>query len=190
VTVRGRPRDPAIDELVVLATAELLAESGYDATTVQEISRRSGVHTSAIYRRWPSRIALIQEVAFPLFREVTIRATGDLRNDMRRFITALSRQYSTPAARAAIPGLFAAYQGGAVTVPEEWLRISLRPQFSAILDAALPGEVDPDLDHDDVFDLVLGTVLARVLVPTISERRRPIERVVDLVVRLVQPNDS
>ena len=55
---RGRPRDPAIDELVVRATVELLAERGYDATTVQEISRPgAGVHTAAIYRRWPNRIA-------------------------------------------------------------------------------------------------------------------------------------
>jgi AcrR family transcriptional regulator len=189
-TVRGRPRDPAIDELVLVATTDLLVELGYEATTVQEISRRSGVHTSAIYRRWPTRIALIQEVAFPLFREVTVRATGDLRGDLRRFVTALSRQYSTPAARAAIPGLFAAYQGGAVTVPEEWLRISLRPQFSSILDAAPPGAVDPDLDRDDVFDLLLGAVLARVLVPTIVDRRRPIERLVDLVLRLVRPTDD
>jgi AcrR family transcriptional regulator len=187
---RGRPRDPAIDELVVNATVELLVDQGYEATTVQEISRRSGVHTSAIYRRWPSRVALIQEVAFPLFREVTVRATGDLGRDLRRFITALSRQYSTPAARAAVPGLFAAYQGDAVTVPDEWLRISLRPVFYDILDAAPPGTVDPAVDRDDVFDILLGAVLARVFVPTIADRHRPIERTVELVLRLLRPADS
>jgi hypothetical protein len=62
---RGRPRHPAIDDLVVEATTALLAEKGYEATTVQEISRRAGVHTSAIYPRWPNRVALIQDVAFP-----------------------------------------------------------------------------------------------------------------------------
>jgi AcrR family transcriptional regulator len=187
---RGRPRDPEIDELVLTATVELLADKGYEATTVQEISRRSGVHTSAIYRRWPSRVALIQEVAFPLFREVSVRPTGDLQRDLRRFITAFSRQYSTPAARAAVPGLFAAYQSAAVTEPEEWLRISLRPQFSAILDAAPPGTVDPTVDRDDVFDLLLGAILARVFVPTVAERRRPIERTVELVLRLLRPATS
>jgi AcrR family transcriptional regulator len=184
---RGRPRDPEIDALVLAATSELLAEQGFERTTVQAISRRSGVHASAIYRRWPNRVALIQDVAFPLFRAVSIQPTGDLRRDLRRFVSALSRQYSTPAARAAVPGLLAAYQGDVVTPPEEWLRISLRPQLYAILDAAPPGEVDPAGDRDDVFDLLLAGVLARVFVPTVAGRRRPLDRTVELVLRSLHP---
>lgn len=186
---RGRPRDPAIDELVVAATVELLAEQGYEATTVQAISRRSGVHTSAIYRRWPNRVALIQEVALPLFREGRFPPSGDLRRDLKRFVTACARQYATPAARAAIPALMAAYQADAVTPPEEWTRISLRPQFNAILDAAGPEQVDPTVDRDDVFDMLLATVLARTFVPTVAVRRPPIDRTVDLTVRMLRPID-
>jgi AcrR family transcriptional regulator len=186
---RGRPRDPAIDELVLEATVALLAERGYEATTVQAISRRSGVHTSAIYRRWPNRIALIQEVTLPLFREGRFAPSGDLRRDLRRFVTAFAKQYATPAARAAIPALMAAYQTDAVTPSEEWQRISLRPQFNAILDAAGPAQVDPVVDRDDLFDMLLGAVLARTFVPTAAARRPPIDRIVDLVVRMIRPAD-
>jgi AcrR family transcriptional regulator len=186
---RGRPRDPAIDELVREATVALLAERGYEATTVQAISRRSGVHTSAIYRRWPNRIALIQEVTLPLFREGRFRPSGDLRRDLRRFVTACAKQYATPAARAAIPALMAAYQADAVTPSGEWQRISLRPQFNAILDAAGPTQVDPTVDRDDVFDMLLGAVLARTFVPTAAARRPPVDRIVDLVARMVRPAD-
>jgi AcrR family transcriptional regulator len=185
---RGRPRDPAIDVLVIDATVALLAEQGYEATTVQAISRRSGVHTSAIYRRWPNRIALIQEVTLPLFREGRFRPTGDLRRDLKRFVTAVAKQYATPAARAAIPALLAAYQADAVTAPDEWTRISLRPQFNAILDAAGPDQVDPGLDRDDVFDMLLGAVLARTFVPTVAVRRPPIDHTIDLVVRMLRPS--
>jgi len=169
------------------ATVELLAERGYEATTVQAISRRSGVHTSAIYRRWPNRVVLIQEVTLPLFREGRFRPTGDLRRDLKRFVTALAKQYATPAARAAIPSLIAAYQADTVTPPEEFSRISVRPQFNAILDAAAPERVDPAVDRDDVFDMLLGAVLARTFVPTAAARRPPIDRIVDLVVRMVRP---
>jgi AcrR family transcriptional regulator len=186
---RGRPRDPNLDELVIEATVALLAEQGYEATTVQAISRRSGVHTSAIYRRWPNRIALIQEVTLPMFREGRFRPSGDLRRDLRRFVTAFAKQYATPAARAAIPALMAAYQADAVTAPEEWTRISLRPQFNVILDAAGPGQVDPALDRDDVFDMLLGAVLARTFAPTVATRRPPIDRTVDLAVRMLRPTD-
>lgn len=183
---RGRPRDPGIDELVVRATLDLLAEEGFAATTVQAISRRSGVHTSAIYRRWPTRRALIQEAALPPFREVDVRPTGDLHRDLRRFVGVFARQYDTPAARAAVPGLLAEYQNGAVPEPSEWVRISLRPQFFAILDAAPAGSVDPAIDRDDVFDMLLGAMLTRTFVPTVAARRRPHERTVELILRLVR----
>jgi AcrR family transcriptional regulator len=184
---RGRPRDPAIDQLVIDATVALLAEEGFEATTVQAISRRSGVHASAIYRRWPNRVALIQDVTLPLFREGSFPPTGDLRRDLKRFVTALARQYSTPAARAAIPSLIGAYQADTVTPPEEFGRISLRPQFNAILDAAGAERVDPEVDRDDVFDMLLGAVLARTFVPTAAARRPPLARIVDLMVRMVLP---
>ncbi len=170
------------------ATVELLAEGGYEATTVQAISRRSGVHTSAIYRRWPNRVALIQEVTLPLFREGRFRPTGDLRRDLKRFVAAMAKQYATPEARAAIPSLLAAYQAGTVTDPEEFGRISLRPQFNAILDAAGPQQVDLAVDRDDAFDMLLGAMLARTFVPTAAARRPPIDRSVDLVVRMLRPD--
>src|SRR5262249_49355706 len=143
-------------------------------------------HTSAIYRRWPTRVALIQDVTLPLFREGRFTPTGDLRRDLKRFVTACAKQYGTPAARAAIPGLLAAYQSDAMTPSEEWARISLRPQFNAILDAAGPGAVDPTVDRDDVFDMLLGAMLARTFVPTAAARRPPIDRIVDLLLRILR----
>ena len=47
--------------------------------------------------------------------------------------------------------------------------------------------LDPTVDRDDLFDMILGTVLACTFVPTVSERRRPIERVVELVLRMLRP---
>ena len=57
----GRPRDTSINERALAATRELLVERGFDATTIQAVAEHSGVHASAIYRRWPSRIELIEE---------------------------------------------------------------------------------------------------------------------------------
>jgi len=183
---RGRPRDPSIDAMVLETTRELLSEEGFAATTVQEISRRSGVHPPAIYRRWPSRLALIEDAAFSDLGEVAVRPTGDLARDLRRFVRAYARALSGPAARAAMPGLVASHQSDATTPPEEWIHLSLRPQFYAIL-AAAPGDVDPDVDPDRVFDLVLGAVLAGILVPAIAQRRNHVDSAVELLVRLLRP---
>uniref|UniRef100_UPI001C21D790 helix-turn-helix domain-containing protein n=1 Tax=Nocardia alni TaxID=2815723 RepID=UPI001C21D790 len=180
-----------IDERTLAATRELLVERGFEATTVQAVAARSGVHGSAIYRRWPSRIALIEEAAFPGFSPVSVQPTGDLRRDVRRFIRAYMAAFNAPAARAATAGLLAYRQTADPPGPSEtYPGVSVRPQFRDILAAAPPGSVDPDVDPDDVFDMLLGAVLTRTLAFVVTARRRPIERTVEMILRLLQPPEG
>ena len=173
---------------VLDAARQLLVEQGFDAATVQAIAERSGVHASAIYRRWPSRIEIIEQAVFPGIPLVTVRPTGDLRRDLRRFISAYLSAFGAPAARAAMPGLLAAHQWpGRSGAAETWLAVSTRPFFVDILREAPSGSVDPTVDPDDVFDVLLGAILARTFVPTVVHRNRPIERLVDLMLRLLRP---
>lgn len=181
---RGRPRDPAIDAAVLAVTRQVLEENGFAGTTVQEISRRSGVHPPGIYRRWPSRIALIEDAAFGTLATVSIEPTGDLSADLHRFVEAYEAIFDSPACRAAIPGLLA---HGATTDPpvDMWAHLSVRPQFAAILAASV--EVDPSIDLDAAFEVLLSLVLARLIIPPISHARRPTGFVVDTLLRLLRP---
>ena len=61
----GRPRDPRIDEAVLAATRELLAEVGYKRLSMGLVARRAGVHRPAIYRRWSSKPHLVCEAVYP-----------------------------------------------------------------------------------------------------------------------------
>ena len=158
---------------------------------MQAVAKRSGVHASAIYRRWPSRIELIEAAIFPGFDPPSVQPTGDLRADLRRFLRAYLTAFGSPAARVVAPGLMAHHQSaGHERSPDHYLRVSARPQFNAILIAAPPGTVDPDLDPDDVFDILLGAIFARTVVPTIAARRPPIDRTVDLLVRMLRPLET
>ena len=65
--------------------------------------------------------------------------------------------------------------------------MSARPQFLDILLAAPKDVVDPAVDPDDIFDLLLGAIVARTLVPTVAERGRPVDRLVNLTLKLLQP---
>ncbi len=51
---RGRPRDPSCDAAILQATVELVAEVGYDRTTLDAVAARAGVSKPTIYRRWPA----------------------------------------------------------------------------------------------------------------------------------------
>lgn len=181
----GRPRDTTIDQRALAATRELLVERGFDATTVQAVAERAGVHASALYRRWPSRIELIEEATFPGLNPLSVQPSGDLRRDLRRFIHAYLAVFNEPASKAAAAGLLAHHQATIrPRTPEMYLRVSARPQFQDILRAAPPGSVDPALNPDDAFDMLLGAILVRVLVPTTA--RRPVERTVEMMLRLLR----
>ncbi|MBL7500229.1 TetR/AcrR family transcriptional regulator [Frankia sp. CNm7] len=180
---RGRPRDPNIEPVVLATTRQLLGESGFAATTVQEISRRCGVNVPAIYRRWPTRLALIEEAAFSALTQVTVEPTGDLRGDLRHLIHMFESGLGAPAARAAIPGLMAAYQHEAPP-PAQWLQFSLRPHFYAIVKAA---GVEPSFDLDEVFDAVHGILLGRIFVPLAAARHHPIDNIIEMIIRILTP---
>lgn len=55
----GRPRDRRIDRKVTGAALEVLADSGFEGFSVEEVAARADVAKSTIYRRFPSRNDLL-----------------------------------------------------------------------------------------------------------------------------------
>jgi AcrR family transcriptional regulator len=101
----GRPRDPRIDGAVLRATVELLAETGYPGLLVSAIAERAGTSKPAIYRRWPSKAHLVHEAVFPIGAATEIPDTGSPSEDLREMVCRAMTFLTTPAARAALPGL-------------------------------------------------------------------------------------
>jgi len=101
----GRPRDPRIDSAVLESTVELLGETGYTALSVDAIARRAGTSKPAIYRRWPSKAHLVHEAVFPINSGTELPDTGSLAGDVREMVQRTVAVLTTPAARAALPGL-------------------------------------------------------------------------------------
>jgi AcrR family transcriptional regulator len=101
----GRPRNPRIDSAVLEATVDLLGETGYAALSVDAIARRAGTSKPAIYRRWPSKAHLVHEAVFPINSGTELPDTGSLAGDVREMVRRTVAVLTTPAARAALPGL-------------------------------------------------------------------------------------
>ena len=55
----GRPRDPAVDTAIILATRRRLVSDGYSNMTVGDIAKDAGVTRPTLYRRWPSKLDLV-----------------------------------------------------------------------------------------------------------------------------------
>lgn len=93
------------------ATAALLAESGYRALTIEQISQRSGVARSSIYRRWRNTAELaIDAFDTALGPNPPVPDEGDIRSDLvllyKRFIRILER----PIWRSVLPSIIEASQ--------------------------------------------------------------------------------
>ncbi|TDC77395.1 TetR/AcrR family transcriptional regulator [Actinomadura sp. 7K507] len=162
----GRPRDARIDDAVLDAAAELLAEVGYAEMTVAAIAERAGTSRPAVYRRWPSKAHLVHEATFR--DDVTAGAprTGSFAEDLHELVRRIAELLTTPLARLAVPGLIAE----AATDPVIHQRLLER--FSAQswrgLDATLAaavesGDLDAGVDALVLLEMVVGSALAATL---------------------------
>ncbi|HEY0815520.1 MAG TPA: TetR/AcrR family transcriptional regulator [Pseudonocardia sp.] len=78
----GRPVNPAIDAHLLAATQDLLIEEGFERLTMDAVARRCGASKATIYRRWPSKTALVVAATSALFVAPEVPDTGDLREDL------------------------------------------------------------------------------------------------------------
>jgi AcrR family transcriptional regulator len=58
----GRPRDEAVDRAIMAAATDVLRQSGYGAFSIEGVAARAGVAKQSIYRRWPSKGALLLDI--------------------------------------------------------------------------------------------------------------------------------
>jgi AcrR family transcriptional regulator len=170
---RGRPRLPATDTAIIQATIDLLMEVGVDGTTTNAIVDRSGCSKATIYRRWPTRDALILDAMRTAMagRPADIEVVVDLERELGSTVHAAARRgaqiFDSQIVRAVFP-----------TIAKELLaRSAIGEQFrtdvfvpiraaakARLLEAAERGEIDPASDRDLVFDLIYGGLMYRVLV--------------------------
>ena len=182
----GPHRDPAVDEAVLAATRALLVETGYTGTTVEGIARRAGVSRPAIYRRWPSKALLVHEAVFPAVAAET-PGSGAFADEVARHVRGTIEVFSSPEARAAIPGLIMEMRHDptlrrlfAARIEQEARRHFVEDVTAGAVDT---GEVRADLDADTVFDAITGAVLIATSVRDVDDLDRFAASLTDVLVQ-------
>ncbi len=97
--VRAGGRSARVVDVVLRTALEMLGEVGYEALRVEEIARRSEVNKTTIYRRWPTREALVRDALHALSRVPDPPTTGEIRNDMLAHMSAGVAWLATPVGR-------------------------------------------------------------------------------------------
>jgi len=185
----GRPRDPQKDVDVLQAARDLLIEHGYQGTTIVAIARRAGVGAPTIYRRWPSREALIEDAAFGHTEPAAVpESSGDLRTDLGAWVRTFLNQLADPVTRAAIPGLLLAYQREdglyerLVNRAERDVRALLTQLLAGYLTDLTARQLTTRADA--VFDLLVATTMVRALTQGLAEHEGFCEQTADALAAL------
>src|ERR1700757_487635 len=162
----GPPRDPRIDDAVLRATVELLAQTGYPGLLVSAIAERAGTSKPAIYRRWPSKAHLVHEAVFPIGAATEIPDTGSPPEDLREMVCRAMTFLTTPAARAALPGLvgeMAADPTLHAALLERFARIFAGGMAGWLEASAASGAIRADVTATELAEAIAGLTLIAML---------------------------
>jgi AcrR family transcriptional regulator len=158
----------SVTAAITSAMFDQLAEIGYARMSMDAVARRAGVGKAAVYRRWPSKQAmLIDLVQVAVLRNLPEAPdTGSLAGDVRGFLDVIVEQAADPRIRrialdvlvetTRTPELASALQD-VVDKPR-------RTAAATVLTRAIDrGELSADVDLELGLDLLISPLLMRLL---------------------------
>jgi len=151
----GRPRT-GVNDVVFAATLRTVDELGYARATVDRIAAAAGIAKTTVYRRWPTKGALIVDCLLDAFGPVPLEG-GDRAAIMASTVRWIAGKIGEPGVGDAFAGVFS----DAVSDPalREILSTRLQDPYRLALQDAL-GE--PEERVLFFIDVTVGTTLHRM----------------------------
>jgi AcrR family transcriptional regulator len=85
----GAQRNPASEDAILTAAADILLEGGLSAFSIEAVARRAKAGKPTIYRWWPSKAALLLDIYHRQKGETFYPDTGNTRGDLVAFLETL-----------------------------------------------------------------------------------------------------
>jgi AcrR family transcriptional regulator len=158
----GRQRSRACDDAIVTATLDLLREAGYAGLTMSAVIERSGVSSATLYRRWPTKQALVVAAVQTLISDPAPEDMGSLAGDIDAFVRRVARSVDRHAQLTVLPP--------AVDddVRDLNRRAFIEPrleQLQALLDRAVArGDLERAPQAEPLLSLVVGPLYHRAFI--------------------------
>jgi len=184
------PRITRTRQSVLSVTAELLAEVGWGAVTIESVSARSGVARTTIYRHWPDLPALLAEAMQSVLEPCPEPDTGSLRGDLTVILRALAGVLTRSASAGVMTSMIdAAERDPQIAALQASFTRERRLASRRALDRAVArDEIGGDYDFEVEAALIGGALFYRRLVSREPLSDRFVDRVVDAAcVRLGAP---
>jgi AcrR family transcriptional regulator len=164
-------RSARVMDAVAEAVLAQLATNGIENFSIPQVAARAGISNSSLYRRWPTKAALIafagsrnaqSSIAFP--------DRGSLREDLLYVMKEVARTFQDPRSRALIAMAFGSVDSPEVDRTQSTYWKSRVEQQQAMFDRALArGEINAATDTAEIIERAIGPLYFRYFVT-----RRPI----------------
>lgn len=158
-------RGQAVLDHVLDTTLAFLAEHGY-GFSVDDVARAAGVNKTTIYRRWPTKAALVGAAVARLAAiEVPDRRTDDPIADLTRLALDVARALRTGAGMGALRAVLAAAVDDPQIVPVARQFLTGRYQVAVdIIRAAVDaGALRDDIDPTIVWEAIVNPLHVRAI---------------------------
>jgi AcrR family transcriptional regulator len=163
-TAATDPRVLISRERVLTTTLDLLMEAGLADLTIDELSRRSGVAKTTIYRHWPNRSAIVIDACSRMTdHQEPPPDTGTLDGDLRAILTGIVGLLGTARWSAILPSIVdaAEHDPQFASIHSRIQRGHAAPLRAALDQAARRGEISPAADRDAIAAALLGPLYYR-----------------------------
>lgn len=170
---------PGVTDALRRALFEEWAAHGYRALSLERVARRAGVGKAALYRRWPSKPAMVEDALETVGVTITeLPDTGSLAGDVRLLLRSFRRVLRHPLVRRIVPDLHA--ENGRSTELEAVLaRLAAARRTRAaeiITRAVIRGELPASVDAALAADLLAAPLYWRMIVTRETADRPYLER--------------
>jgi AcrR family transcriptional regulator len=144
-------------------TAQLLFERGFGGATVDEISRRSGVAKTTIYRHWPTRTDLLRDACSTLGTPLETPDTGSLAADVTALTTNLAHILRSAEWTSVLPSIIdAAERDPDIAEMYSKLQQGYSAPFETVIQRAIrKGELPDDTDVAVLIAALTGPLFYR-----------------------------
>ncbi|MEU4744977.1 TetR/AcrR family transcriptional regulator, partial [Actinosynnema sp. NPDC023658] len=168
--VTPRRRGAARTDELLQVTLDLAAEVGYAGLSFEAVARRAGVGKHTIYRRWPSRGALLLDALSRVWTtDLDYRDTGDVRADLREQFLRSAPALAGPPIGPVYRGLIAEAQSDPAlraTLHERFLVTVERRTLDRITRAQRAGQLVADVDLEFAAEVLCGTLYSSCSIRT------------------------
>jgi AcrR family transcriptional regulator len=181
----GRPRSAEADRAILRAAVDLLADEGYGGMTMEGVAVRAGVGKATVYRRWPSKSALVVD-AVSACRENSGPPpdTGSARGDLLAYVRGVLHHLRTSDAGRVMPALITEL-ARSPELARAFREGLIQPRRARIVEAVQRGvergEVREGIDPEVVADAVVALLQHRFLVTGMQLDDALPERILDML---------